>query len=344
MVKKILIFGAGSVGAHHANACRYFKYKVYITDINQNQLEYFKKNLYPSRYNFWDSSIELIDYTNVFKNNIFFDLVIIATSPNQHINVIKSVNKKIKFKKMLVEKPICVYNQINTLKHLKLKNKKNIYCGFNHELSDSIIELKKYVTLKKKHIRYIKISWKESFSYLLKAHPWIKSIKESYLSNVESGGGALHEFSHAIHLMNNIANNLYKKDSVQLKSKIKFRKLNINKFDYLSIIDLNYNGKSIKTEINSIRKPPLKKIEIYSKNEVFIWLRNQIDGKEIIYKKTNSKIKYKKVFLITRPKDFITQIKKIFSKKNIDLEDLKCNNFKNSIKTMQLIKRCLKNY
>ena len=34
----ILIFGAGSVGAHHANAAIFLGANVSITDINENQL------------------------------------------------------------------------------------------------------------------------------------------------------------------------------------------------------------------------------------------------------------------------------------------------------------------
>ena len=39
----ILIFGAGSVGAHHAYAASFLKANVTITDINKNQLLYLKK-------------------------------------------------------------------------------------------------------------------------------------------------------------------------------------------------------------------------------------------------------------------------------------------------------------
>ena len=45
MKKKILIFGSGSVGAHHANAARSLNANVFITDINFEQLEYVKNKL-----------------------------------------------------------------------------------------------------------------------------------------------------------------------------------------------------------------------------------------------------------------------------------------------------------
>ena len=44
MLKKILIFGAGSIGAHHINAGRSLGCDVYFTDINFEQAIYLKNN------------------------------------------------------------------------------------------------------------------------------------------------------------------------------------------------------------------------------------------------------------------------------------------------------------
>jgi D-arabinose 1-dehydrogenase-like Zn-dependent alcohol dehydrogenase len=44
MVKKILIFGAGSIGAHHIYAGRSLGCDVYFTDINSEQVAYLKNN------------------------------------------------------------------------------------------------------------------------------------------------------------------------------------------------------------------------------------------------------------------------------------------------------------
>ena len=51
---KILVFGAGSVGAHHINAARTLKSDVFVTDINKEQIIYLKESLYPERYGKWD--------------------------------------------------------------------------------------------------------------------------------------------------------------------------------------------------------------------------------------------------------------------------------------------------
>jgi hypothetical protein len=57
--KKVLIFGCGSVGAHHANAAITLGYEVFLTDINAKQFIFFKDKLYPKRYKKWDYKREL---------------------------------------------------------------------------------------------------------------------------------------------------------------------------------------------------------------------------------------------------------------------------------------------
>ena len=48
-MRKILIFGCGSVGAHHANVPEDLT-DVYITDIKSSEFKIFKEKLYISRY------------------------------------------------------------------------------------------------------------------------------------------------------------------------------------------------------------------------------------------------------------------------------------------------------
>ena len=95
---KILVFGAGSVGAHHTNAARYLNANVYITDINNQQLDYFKSKLYPGRYGKWDKKIEIIKYENVFKKKIKYDLIILGISPYNHLKILKKCIIKLTFK------------------------------------------------------------------------------------------------------------------------------------------------------------------------------------------------------------------------------------------------------
>ena len=56
--KKILIFGAGSIGNHMAFAGTNLGYEIYITDINFSALKRMKDYIYPKRYKKWNDNIK----------------------------------------------------------------------------------------------------------------------------------------------------------------------------------------------------------------------------------------------------------------------------------------------
>ena len=341
--KKILVFGAGSVGAHHINAARHINAKVSVTDINDVQLRYLKKKLYPSRYKKWDEKIEIIKYEDVFKLKDTFDLIVLGISPLHHLPILKKCLKSLKLKRILVEKPLFTFNQkINSKFFLNHQNK--IYCGFNHEVSESILFLKKYIKSKEK-INKIDISWKESFKHLLKAHPWIKTIDDTYLSNVLIGGGVLHEFSHAVHITNTLKDLIKTDRPLNFTSKIFFKKnIKNKKYDYSSKIFFKNNELKISTNINGVSIIPKKKIIVTSGKETFIWERLAERNQERVIICGEKANKFQKIFKITRPQDFITQTKLLISNKKKDINKIECNNFVNSMKTHSLIKKCIKNY
>ena len=59
MNKKILIFGAGSIGNHMTNANLILKNQVSVTDIDRKNLTRMKNKIFPSRYGKWNNSIKL---------------------------------------------------------------------------------------------------------------------------------------------------------------------------------------------------------------------------------------------------------------------------------------------
>jgi len=341
-VKKVLVFGCGSIGAHHSNAATSLKCHVYITDINKQQFDYFKNHLYPSRYGKWSKLIKFIDYNQVFNLKLKFDLIVIGTSPINHLDVLKKCNSHLKFEKILVEKPLIVYNQ-KIKKSLISQIRKSTYCGFNHELSKSIILLKKIILKNKKNIKYIKINWQESFDYLLSAHPWIQSLEKSYLSNVKIGGGVMHEFSHAVHLSKNISEILNLKKLVV--KKIELKKIKKSKYDQLVKFFFKSNKCIIEINIDSVSKPPKKEINIYLKNKEIKWVRdNGVRFEKITFLNSNSrKITKVKNFKISRRGEFIDQMKFYLSKNKKNILKLKCNGLQSSLSTTKVIKKCLKN-
>ena len=101
---KVLIFGAGSIGNHLANASRNLNWQVTVLDINPMALMRMRDEIYPSRYGTWDESINLINNINELSENP--DLVIIGTPPDSHLKL-ATKSLKLKPKAILIEKPLC---------------------------------------------------------------------------------------------------------------------------------------------------------------------------------------------------------------------------------------------
>ena len=92
-MKKILIFGAGSIGNHMTNASLKINSKVFITDINKKALLRMRNEIFPSRYGKWNHKINLVNYDEVFENKNNFDLIIIGSPPHTHLEIFKKIKK-----------------------------------------------------------------------------------------------------------------------------------------------------------------------------------------------------------------------------------------------------------
>lgn len=340
--KNILVFGAGSIGAHHIYAARKINCNVEFTDINPLQVDYLKKKLYPSRYKKWDDKVQYVSYKKIFSLKKKFDLIVLGVPPEHHIKLLINCIDNLRFKKILIEKPLCVFNQ-NFINLKKIKNKNKIYCGFNHSISKSFFKLSEIIKSKKiGKITKIEINWKEDFNYVLKAHPWINSLKESYLSNINLGGGGCHEYSHAIHLGIILKKIIFNNLKFRLSKKIKFKKIKNNFYDFKSDIILKNKNNMIKINIDTISKKIDKSITIFGNQGKLFWLRDMTNNQEkITLHDKNGKIKKSIKFKVYRKDDFINEHKNFYIKKNSRL--IKNLNLDNSIETMVLISKLFKN-
>lgn len=337
MKKKVLIFGSGSVGTHHTNAAISLNCEVFITDKKNSQLINMKEKTYPLRYGHWDNKINCINYKDVFKLKYNFDLIIIGVPPKFHLKIAKLCLKKLKFKKILIEKPLCVFNEnYDFLKKKSIRNK--VYCGFNHSISKSfghfLGELKK---ISKKNEVKIDIEWKESFDLVLKAHPWLKSLNDSYLSNFKLGGGALHEYSHAVHFFLILKEIIFNDKNIKLIIKTNFCKSGKNKYDKKVQLSYQNGSKKINLFLNTINNPPIKKVNVISKNKnILFWTRHLDKNIEVVNSRT--KMLKKINFKISRREDFINELKILLSKNN-DNKNYKYLKLEYAAKVMVLLRK-----
>lgn len=313
-MKNILIFGSGSIGNHFANACRKMKFAVNVTDVSSDALLRMKNKIYPSRYLKWDNKIKLINYSNVFQLKKKFDLIIIGTPPATHLRLIEKISKYLNFEKLLVEKPFTTYKLNFNQKKIKLlTNKKKIFVGYNHSISESFSYFKKLTKkINKKNIKLIEVNWREGWKGILKAHFWNSDEFSSYLGDLSKGGGSIHEHSHGIHLLvclSKILNFKIPNKMTKFKS-IRYNHKNKNIY-YDNYFNVNWecDGFVINYITDLISEPANKSISIYTSKTKYELIFNY-NKKYDLVKKTiiKSDLVKSKYFKKKRSTDFINEI------------------------------------
>ena len=253
-MNKVLIIGLGSIGQRH--------YRI-LKKLNCNIKIISQRDIY-QKYKIHFSKIE-IEYFDP-------DYVIIASKTENHFNDLYKINKILKNKIILVEKPL--YH-----KHIKKKIilKNIVLIGYNMRFNPIINYLKKYFLQYKKKIYSINLycgsylpNWRKNISYQ-------KSASASKLS-----GGVIRDLSHDIDYISWIFGDVKKIKSIHEKVSV----LKINTHDLAYII-----GKSKKTFINFSLNYysiiPHRYIIIDCQNET---LHVDLISRKMISKKANNKI------------------------------------------------------
>jgi CMP-N,N'-diacetyllegionaminic acid synthase len=173
-MKRILIIGNGSIAQKHEWILKkYFKdNKIFIYTKHNNHK---KKNI-----------IKNLNNLNKYK----LDYVIICSKTSEHITHLELIDKQLKNKLILIEKPLFE-------KSYNYSSKRNkIYVGYNLRFHPIIKFVKNFI--KNKKIFFVKVS---CASFLPN---WRKNIKyqNSYSAKKKFGGGVLLDLSHEIDYIN----------------------------------------------------------------------------------------------------------------------------------------------
>lgn len=339
-MKKVLIFGSGSIGNHMTNACISLGWKVYITDKDPKALIRMKKEIYPSRYKKWNSKITQIEYNDIYSSKDKFDLIIIGTPPETHYKIFSECEKNFKFSKILIEKPISNFDDKKIYRLGNYKKNFRIFCGYNHTVNPSLTYFFKILKSNKKNIQSVNINWREGWNGILGAHPWLKNEFDSYLGNYKKGGGSIQEHSHGIHALVCILNILKIKKYDLLDKSIFFKKKGNKQYDYFANMFLESKNIFFKYETDLITFPPEKNIYIKLKNGYLRWICNFKKGLDAVDFTIEGKSDLK-IFKKNRSSEFINElihIDQIDSKKKYIKSRL---NIYNALDTFKIIQNLL---
>ena len=200
-MKKVLIYGAGSIGNHLAQAARRVGFAVTVCDPNNDALERMKSSIYPTRYGAWDEEITLIQTDEAVKNGEF-GIIAIGTPPDIHKDLaLKAITYNPRI--LHIEKPLFrPTDDVEAFARAIAEFPDTLVTvGYDHAIAPSFTAFLDYI----KSGVYGELitadgATREHWEGIFKAHPWLKGPHDSYLGFTSRGGGAACEHSHALHL------------------------------------------------------------------------------------------------------------------------------------------------
>lgn len=206
---KVKIVGAGSIGNHHAFACREMGWDVTVVDADPAALERMRTDIYPKRYGAWDEAITL--ETADMQTRGGFDIIYFGTPPHVRLTLAKeSLLEKPKI--MQLEKPLCppTNTAMAELKEfielLEKTPETKVVVGFNHLVAKNTTTVEEAIAEAGfGKLLSLEAGVRSDWSGILGAHPWLSGPKETYLGYWEKGGGAGGEHSHALNLWQHFA-------------------------------------------------------------------------------------------------------------------------------------------
>lgn len=200
---RIGIVGAGSVGIHYARAWSKAGAEVTLFDNSRSALERLEETWFRRYSTSLPSTISTLADKNQFLENQF-NLVIIGTPPDSHLEVFLSVHSRMPDIFVEVQKPFLPPNPQHISEFFEFWSPENrdsrLVSGYNYRFSTSFQFLLQLLKSKDEIAECIDVIWQESWQGPLSAHPWLKSIEDSYLGHTIRGGGAGFEHSHGFEL------------------------------------------------------------------------------------------------------------------------------------------------
>lgn len=202
-MKRVKIFGAGSIGNHLAQASRRIGFAVDVCDVDPAALERMKTSIYPLRYGAWDESIGL--YLSGSEPKGGYDAIFVGTPPDSHVAVARAAVQE-KPRALLIEKPLCPPD-LSGLDDLVAECREHdvrAFIGYDHVVGRAA-ELATSAAGSRNGLLTLDVEFREHWGGIFAAHPWLSGPSDSYLGYWRRGGGALGEHSHALNLWQHFA-------------------------------------------------------------------------------------------------------------------------------------------
>lgn len=280
---RVKIIGAGSIGNHLAQASRRAGWEVHVTDIDPEALKRMTEDIYPRRYGAWDPAIELHLADRAPRGG--FDVIFIGTPPDSHFALaLEALQEKPRL--LQIEKPLGppLIGQIKSDYERLVEAIKAagipVVVGYEYVLSESARKILDFI-LKPElgRVELLEVSFREHWSGIFAAHPWLHGPEDSYLGYSKRGGGASGEHSHAIHFWQYLAWALGLGEIAQVSAMLDM--VRDRKTDYDRLCSLHVrtmSGFSGRIVQDVVTNPPKLSLRIQREGGYVEWERFSIPG------------------------------------------------------------------
>ncbi len=307
----VLIYGAGSIGNHLAHGCRQKGWGVTMTDLDTAALARTRDDIYPSRYGAWDEGIQLAESVDPASGP--FDLVIVGTPPDTHIDIALDVLAAAPPRALLLEKPVCTpgLENCNALMDRLDETGAIGLVGYNHTLTPNTVRAREILPgigrLLSLHCQF-----REHWGGIFNAHPWLDGPADTYLGYSSRGGGAGGEHSHAANLWLHFSHLLGMGRITEVSAMLDLRQEGGAEYDRAFHLGVRTEGGLVGTITQDVvTDPPSKMLRLQGEDGFLEWHANFTpDADAIIYRIDGGEVQTER-FPKSRPDDFKPEIEEI---------------------------------
>ncbi|MEO8090307.1 MAG: Gfo/Idh/MocA family oxidoreductase [Gemmatimonadales bacterium] len=311
-MRRIKIYGAGSIGNHLAHASRRMGWEVTVCDVSSAALERMRHQIYPSRYGRWDDGIGL--HLNQDAPTGGFDHIFIGTPPEFHLSLALEALKE-NPTTVIVEKPVCPPSLAlaQELWTAAKARKIRVYVGYDHVVGRATQKAEELISSGEfGETQTLDVEFREHWGGIFAAHPWLDGPADSYLGFWEKGGGASGEHSHAINLWQHFAHVVGAGRVAEVDARLRYVTDGLADYDDLCLINLRTEHGLVGRVVQDVvTTPHRKRARIQGTSGAVEWVCNyNADGDAVVLLRPG---KPDEVISLPkkRPDDFVRELEHI---------------------------------
>jgi predicted dehydrogenase len=306
------IYGAGSIGNHLAHAARTLGWAVTVCDVDSEALRRMREEIYPARYGAWDDEIGL--FNTVDRPGDAVDVVLVGTPPEGHVPIALAELERSP-RAVVLEKPACPpsLEGAQDLAEQAAARGTRVFVGYNHVVSRATREAERLLAAGAVgDVQTIDVDWREHWSGIFAAHPWLDGPADSYLGSWQKGGGAAGEHSHGINLWQHFAHLTGAGRVTEVDAAMSYERAGDFEFDRFSTFNLRTESGLVGRVTQDVVGVPARKVLHLQGSEGRIsWIANyDAEGDAVVSAlpgREEQVIRIPK----TRPDDFIEELRHV---------------------------------